>query len=93
MHFIDEQDGSQAMFLQALFGCVDLLTQVLHSCQNSIQAAELRTGVSGNDSGKGCLPNTRRPVQDQIAHPVCGDCPAQQTTFGEDRALACKVLE
>ena len=93
MDLIDEQDGSQAMVLQALLGGVHLLTKVLHAGQNSIQTAELRTGVGGNDSGKGCFSDARRSVQDQIAHPVSGDRPAQQTAFGEDRVLALKFFE
>ncbi len=93
MDFINKQDGSQAMFLQALLGGVYLLTQVLNAGQNSVQAAELRTGMGGNDPGQSCLPDTRRSVQDQIAHPVCGDRPAQQTAFGEDRVLALKFVE
>jgi hypothetical protein len=32
-------------------------------------------------------------MQDQVSHSVCGDRPAQQTAFGEDRVLAGKFLE
>ena len=93
MHLIDEEEGAQAVLLQAPLGRVHLATQVLHPGQHGVEAAEVGAGGGGNDAGQGGFAHPGRPMQDQVADPIGLDRPAQQPARPQDRLLALELLQ
>ena len=93
MHLIDKQGGAKAVALQPLLGRIHFDPKILHPCQHGVQAAEMGSGASGNDSGQGGFAHAGGAVQDQIADPIGGDRSPQEAPLAEDSFLANEVVQ
>ena len=70
VHFIDEQDGAQAMTVQSQPGCIHLSAEIFDAGKHRVQAAEVGPGVVGDDPRQRRFANARRAMQQQIAYAV-----------------------
>ena len=93
VHLIDEQQRAQAVLLQALLGRLHRGAQIFHPRQHGVEAAEVGAGGGGDDPRQGGFAHPRRPIHDQVAHPIGADGPAQQSPGAEDLLLPGKVIE
>ena len=93
MDLIDKQGGAKAVALQPFLGRIHFNPQILDPCQHGIQAAEMRSRASGNDSGQGGFAHAGGAVQDQIADPIGGDGSPQQAPLAKDSFLANEVVQ
>ena len=93
MHLIDEQDGAQSMAIQPQTSCIHLGSEVFHPCQNGVEAAEVSTGVVGDDPRQGRFANPWRTMQDHIADAIGGDGSPQQATFRKDSVLSLEFVQ
>jgi len=93
MHFIDKQDGAQAMALEPLPGVIHFAAEIFDSCQNSIEAAEVSARVVGDDSRQGGFANPRGAMQQQIADAIGGNGTAKETSLRQDRALSDEFIQ
>ena len=64
MDLVHEEYGTLSVQIQPLLGFLDFVTQLLDSGQNRVYGGEMAFRGVGDHSCKGCLPRSRRAVED-----------------------------
>ena len=73
VHFIDEQQGAQAMAAEAFLCLLHFRAQILDASQHGIEAAEVAAGGVGDDPRQGGFARAWRAMQNQAAEPISSD--------------------
>ena len=81
------------MLFKALACIINFGSQVFDAGQHGVEAAEVSTGVVGNDPRQGCFAYSGRAMQDQVANSIGLDGTSQEPSVGKDPALALKFLQ
>ena len=81
------------MAFEALLGGVHFHAQILHACEDRIEAAEVSPRVVCHDPGQGCFADAGRTMQDQVADAVGLDGAPEETPLGKDPLLAFEFLQ
>ena len=93
VHFIDEQQGAQAMAAEPFLGLLHFRAQILDARQHGIEAAEVAAGGVGDDPRQGGFARAWRAMQDQAAEPISSDGSPQQAAWAEDGVLANELIK
>ena len=93
MHLVDEQDGARLVVLEAIFGLLDGLAEVVDAGEHRIERGEVRLGGVGDDAGEGRLARPRRAVKENRRHPIRLDGAAEKLALANEVLLPHKLVE
>ena len=81
------------MAFQSLAGGIHFQAEVFDAGEDGVEAAEVGSGVAGDDARQGCFANSGGAMQDQVADTVGLDGSAEETSIRKNPALPLKILQ